>query len=69
MRVLFWISGVLVLLLAMPSALFFALHLSTGEAVPLARAKFFYRWAVVVVLGTFNIVVFGRVIDGIRALA
>ena len=69
MRVLFWISGVLVLLLAMPSALFFALHLSTGEAVPLARAKVFYRWAVVVVLGTFNIVVFGRVIDGIRARA
>ncbi len=69
MRVLFWISGVLVLLLAMPAALFFALHLSTGEAVPLARAKAFYRWAVVVVLGTFNIVVFGRVIDGIRALA
>ena len=69
MRVLFWISGVLVLLLAMPSVLFFALHLSTGEAVPLARAKACYRWAVVVVLATFNIVIFSRVIDGIRALA
>ena len=37
---------------------FFALFLSTGEAVPLARAKLLYRWTVVVVLGTF-ILAFG----------
>ena len=68
MSVMFWISGGLVVSLALPSALFFALHLATGEPVPLARAKALYRWAVVVVLGTFNIVIFGRVIEGIRAL-
>ena len=38
MKLLFWISGVLVVLLAVPSLFFFALHLSTGEPIPLARA-------------------------------
>ncbi len=65
---LFWIAGVLLALTASTSALFFALHLSTGEPVPLARAKAFYRWSVVVVLGTFDIWIFGRIIAGIRAL-
>ena len=68
MKILFWVSGVLAILLALPSGLFFALHLSTGEAVPLARAKALYRWAVVVVLGTFNIVIFTRVFNGIREI-
>ena len=68
MKALFWISGVLVVLLAVPSAFFFALHLSTGEAAPLVRAKALYRWIVVVVLGTFNIVIFTRVFEGLRAL-
>ena len=68
MKVLLWISGVLAVLLALPSALFFALYLSTGEAVPLVRAKALYRWMVVLLLGTFNIVIFTRVFEGIRAL-
>jgi hypothetical protein len=68
MKALLWISGVLAVLLALPSVFFFALHLSTGEVVPLVRAKALYRWVVVVVLGTFNIVIFGRVFEGIRAL-
>ena len=68
MSALFWISGVLAVLLAVPSALFFALHLSTGEAAPLVRAKALYRWIVVAVLGTFNIVIFTRVFEGLRAL-
>jgi hypothetical protein len=68
MKVLFWISGVLVAALALLSVFFFLLHLATGEPVPLARAKALYRWAVVVVLGTFNIVIFGRVIEGLRAM-
>ena len=65
MKVLFWLAGVLVVLLATPAVVFFALHLSTGEPVPLARAKALYRWAVVVVLGTFNIAIFTRVIQGL----
>jgi len=68
MKAMLWISGVLAVLLAVPSAFFFALHLSTGEAVPLVRAKALYRWVVVVLLGTFNIVIFTRVFEGIRAL-
>ena len=68
MKVLFWISGVLTVMLAVPSLFFFALHLSTGEPVPLVRAKALYRWVVVVVLGTFNIVIFTRVFQGLRAI-
>ena len=65
MKVLFWISGVLLTLLAVPTVVFFVLHLSTGEPVPLARAKALYRWCVVVVLGSFNIVIFTRVFQGL----
>ena len=68
MKVLFWISGVLAVMLAVPALFFFALHLSTGEPVPLVRAKALYRWVVVVVLGTFNIVIFTRVFQGLRAI-
>ena len=65
MKVLFWFSGVLFTLLAVPTVIFFVLHLSTGEPVPLARAKALYRWCVVVVLGSFNIVIFTRVFQGL----
>ncbi len=65
MTVLFWVGGVLLALTALPAALFFALHLATGEPVPLARAKAFYHWAVVVFLGTFDIAIFTKVVQGI----
>ena len=65
MTVLFWVGGVLLALTALPAALFFALHLATGEPVPLARAKAFYHWAVVVFLGTFDIAIFTKVIQGL----
>jgi len=68
MKVLYWICFGLFVLTAAPSAVFFMLHISTGEHVPRQRAISLYRWCVVVVLGTFNIWVFKRVIDGIRAL-
>ena len=62
---LFWVGGLLLALTALPAALFFALHLATGEPVPLARAKVFYHWAVVVFLGTFDIAIFTKVIQGV----
>lgn len=65
MTVLFWVGGVLLALTALPAMLFFALHLATGEPVPLARAKAFYHWAVVVFLGTFDIAIFTKVIQGL----
>jgi hypothetical protein len=68
MTVLFWVSGVLLLLTALPAAVFFVLHISTGEPVPLARAKAFYHWAVVVFLGTFDIAIFTKVIQGLIAI-
>ena len=68
MKLLFWTSGVLFCLLAVPMAISFLLHLSTGEAVPLARAKALYRWCVVVVLGSFNIAIFTRVLQGLYAI-
>ena len=42
--------------------------LSFGEAVPLARAKAFYHWAVVVFLGTFDIAIFTKVVQGLIAI-
>jgi hypothetical protein len=68
MTVLFWLAGVLLVLTAAPAALFFVLHLSTGEPVPLARAKAFFHWAQVVFLGTFDIAIFTKVIQGLIAI-
>jgi hypothetical protein len=65
---LFWTAGVLLALTALAAVVFYLLHITTGEPVPLERAKALYRWCIVIVLGTFNIWIFGRVIDGIRAL-
>ena len=65
MTALFWVGGVLLVLTALPAAIFFGLHLATGEPVPLARAKACYHWAVVVALGTFDIAIFTKVIQGI----
>ncbi len=65
MTVLFWVGGVLLALTALPATLFFGLHLATGEPVPLARAKAYDHWAVVVFLGTFDIAIFTKVIQGI----
>ncbi len=66
--ILFWVAGILLAIMVVTTAFFFVLHLTTGEPVPLERAKALYRWCVVVVLGSFNIWIFGRVFDGIRAL-
>jgi hypothetical protein len=65
MTALFWTGGVLLALTAIPAIFFFGLHLATGEPVPLTRAKAFYHWAVVVFLGTFDIAIFTKVIQGI----
>lgn len=65
MKILFWVGGVLLVLTAVPAAVFFALHLATGEPVPLKRARAFWHWAVVVLLGTFDIAIFTKVIQGI----
>ena len=68
MTALFWIAGVLLVLLGVPSAIFFALHLATGEPVPLARARALFHWLVVVALGTFDIAIFTKVVQGLIAI-
>ena len=68
MVVLFWVAGVLLVLLGVPSAIFFALHLATGEPVPLARARALFHWVIVVALGTFAIAIFTKVIQGLIAI-
>lgn len=69
MTVVYWICGILFLVLAGSSTFFFVLHISTGEHVPRLRAVALYRWAVVVGLGTFNIWIFKRVIEALIWLA
>lgn len=61
MKILFIVAAVLTVLLLAASTMYWVLHASTGEDVARQRAVGFFRWAVVVVLGTFNIWIFGRV--------
>jgi hypothetical protein len=62
---LLWTSAALVGLLLLGAGLFFALHLGTNEAVPLARARLLWRWAQALGLITFNAWIWGRVIHGL----
>jgi hypothetical protein len=68
MVILFWVAGAGLVCVGLPAALFFGLHLATGEAVPLARARALWHWVVVIALGTFDIVIFTRVVQGIIAV-
>ena len=68
MKIVFWISGLLLVPLAGSAIVFFGLYIATGEKVPRERAVKFYRWSVVVVLGTFDIWIFTRVVQGVIAL-
>ena len=68
MLVLFWIGGVALVLTALPAAIFFGLHLATGEPVPLTRARVLWRWVQVIALGTFDLAIFTRVAQGVIAV-
>lgn len=68
MVVLYWVGGVGLVLTTLPAALFFSLHLATGEPVPLARARALWRWAQVIGLATFDIAIFTRVVQGVMAV-
>lgn len=68
MKIFLWIAAILFACAAVPAALFFALHVSTGEPVPLARAKLLYRWCVAIALGTFDIAIFTRVVQGLWSI-
>lgn len=68
MIVLIWVAGIGIALTGIPAAVFFALHLATGEPVPLARARALWHWVVVIGLGAFDIGIFTRVVQGIIAV-
>jgi hypothetical protein len=68
MIILFWVAGVGLALTGLPAAMFFGLHLATGEPVPLARARALWHWVVVIALGSFDLAIFTRVVQGIIAV-
>jgi hypothetical protein len=66
MKWVFIISGVLTVLTLAASVMYWVLHASTGEDVARQRAVGFFRWAVVIVLATFNIWIFTRIGGAIK---
>ena len=63
---MFIVAAVLTVLLLAASAMYWVLYGSTGEELARSRAVGFFRFAVVIVLGAFNIWIFGRVLGAIR---
>jgi hypothetical protein len=66
MTTLFILSTVLVALTLGASALYWSVFAGTGEQVARLRAVAFFRFAVVIVLATFNIWIFTRVGGAIK---
>ena len=58
----FWIALLLLALTGGAAIVSFALYLGSGIALWHERAVRFFRWAVVVVLATFNIAIFKRIV-------
>jgi len=66
MTYLFIASTVLTVLTLAGSALYWSVYAGTGAQVARLRAVGFFRWAVVIVLATFNIWIFTRVGTAIK---
>jgi len=66
MTYVFILSAVLIVLTLAASALYWSVYAGTGEYVARLRAESFFRWTVVIVLGTFNIWIFTRVGGAIK---
>ena len=58
----FWIALLLLALTGGAAIVSFALYLGSGMALWQERAVRFFRWAVVIVLATFNIAIFKRIV-------
>ena len=61
-QVLWWIAFVLLVLTVVPSVLYYAAWLATGEDACKRRAALFYRWGIMVVLMCVIVTVYARVI-------
>jgi hypothetical protein len=66
MKFIFIVSAVLIVLTLAASALYWSVHLGTGEDIARQRAVGFFRWSVVIMLATFNIWIFVRVGGAIK---
>jgi len=62
MKWVFITSLVLTLMTLGASGLYWSVFMGTGEQVARLRAVGFFRWGVVIVLATFNIWIFSRVV-------
>jgi hypothetical protein len=65
MKWLFITCAVLTLMTLGASGLYWSVFIGTGEQVARLRAVGFFRWTVVVLLATFNIWIFTRVVAAI----
>lgn len=62
MTVFYWIMFVIFLLVAVPCLLYFGRYLATGDDRLRYQATRFFRWSSLVVLTTFNVTIFRRII-------
>jgi hypothetical protein len=65
MKWVFIMSAVLTVATLGTSGMFWSVYAGTGEDIARRRAVAAFRWCVVVVLGTFNIWIFTRVVGAI----
>jgi hypothetical protein len=62
MTVFYWIAFVLFVLVAGPCVFLFARYLTTGDDRLRFQALRFFRWSSLIVLTTFNVTIFRRII-------
>lgn len=62
MTIFYWIAFVLFVVVAVPCVVFFARYLATGDDRQRYQATRFFRWSSLVVLTTFNVTIFRRII-------
>lgn len=62
MTVFYWIAFAVFLLVGVPCVLYFGSYLASGEDRLRLQAVRFFRWSSLVVLVTFNITIFRRII-------
>lgn len=62
MRIFIWIAGVCFAVMAIPAVFYFVLYVLRGDDVLRDRAAKFYRWAALIFLASFNIVIYGNIV-------
>jgi hypothetical protein len=67
MTVFWWIVLVLALLTLVPAAVCFSLYLMNGEDRFMEGARGFFRWFIVVALGSLNFTIFKHIILTLRS--